>query len=43
MKLTEVESEFEFYKERCELEIIELKDKIAKNEEHREDEDTLRA
>lgn len=43
MKLSEVESDFEYYKEKCELEIIEMKDKIAKSEENREDEDMLRA
>lgn len=43
MKMTELESEYEIYKEKCELEIIALRDKNAAYEENRETEDILRA
>jgi hypothetical protein len=42
MKLTELENEYEIYKEKTELEIIELKDKNNAYEENRETEDVLR-
>jgi hypothetical protein len=42
MKLTELENEYEIYKEKTELELIELKDKNNGYEENRETEDVLR-
>jgi hypothetical protein len=42
MKLTELENEYEIYKEKTELELIELKDKNSGYEENRETEDVLR-
>jgi hypothetical protein len=42
MKLTELENEYEIYKEKTELELIELKDKNTGYEENRETEDVLR-
>jgi|LakMenEpi03Aug12_release.lakeMendotaPanAssembly.Ray.scaffolds.fasta_scaffold4228134_1 hypothetical protein len=43
MKLTELENEYEIYKEKTELELIELKDKNNAYEENRETEDVLRS
>ena len=42
MKLTELQNEYEIYKEKTELELIELKDKNSGYEENRETEDVLR-
>jgi len=43
MKLTEVETSYEYYKERTETEIIKLKEKLRIAEENKETEDELRS
>lgn len=42
MKLTELENEYDIYKDKTELQIIELRDKVKSHEVNGETEDSLR-